>query len=108
MNRLYQTEGTVKKVLTEYSDSRNDDFILIYRVYKEINEEAVLRELFFEVMMNHTKYCLPSFESITRARRKVMNKHPELKPVERVVKARKEEELNYREYALDKGGIYAN
>ena len=99
MSNLYKTEGIVKKVLTEYEDSRNDDFVLIYRVYREINEDLVLRELFFEVMMNHVQYCLPSFESITRARRKLMNKHPELKPIERVMKVRKEEEVNYRDYA---------
>jgi len=50
-------------------------------------------------MMHHKEYRLPSFESITRARRKLVNKYPGLKPTEKVQKARKEEEVIYFEYA---------
>jgi len=31
MNKLYKTEEIVEKVLREYEDTRNDNFILIYR-----------------------------------------------------------------------------
>ena len=65
MTNLYKVEGLVKNILEIYEDTRNDDFVLIYRVYKEINESAMVRELFFEVMLNHKKYGLPAFESIT-------------------------------------------
>lgn len=99
MNKIFKTEEIVEKVLREYEDSRNDNFILIYRVYREINEDLVLRELFFEVMMNHTRYGIPSFETIVRCRRKLMNEYPELKPIKEVEEARKEEEILYMEYA---------
>lgn len=101
MSKLVKIEPIVKEVLEQYEDSRNDNFVLIYRVYKEINEDLVLRELFFEVMMNHKEYGLPSFEGITRARRKLMNEYPNLKPMKVVQKARKEEEVVYREYAME-------
>lgn len=101
MSKLAKIEPIVKEVLEQYEDSRNDNFVLIYRVYKEINEELVLRELFFEVMMNHKEYGLPSFEGITRARRKLMNEYPNLKPMKVVQEARKEEEIIYREYAME-------
>ena len=99
MNKIFKVEEVVEKVLREYEDSRNDNFILIYRVYREINEDLVLRELFFEVMMNHRQYNIPPFETIVRCRRKLMNKYPELKPTKEVEEARKEEEVLYKEYA---------
>lgn len=104
MNKLYKTEGLVEKVLKENIDTRNDDFTLIFRVYKEINEDLVLRELFFQVMLDHKKYNLPSFSSITRARRKLQNKYPELKPKKEVQEIRDKEEMNYFNYAVDEYG----
>ncbi len=101
MNKLYKIEGMVEKVLREYPDTRNDNFLLIYRVYREINEELVLRELFFQVMIYHKEYNLPSFSSITRARRKLIKQYPELKPNKRVQKLREKEEMNYFDYAVD-------
>lgn len=101
MNKLYRIEGLVEKVLREYPDARNDNFILVFRVYKEINEEAVLRELFLQIMLYHKKYGFPSFEGIVRARRKLVKQYPELKPTREVVKARDKEEMNYFDYAVD-------
>lgn len=99
MNKLYKVEGIVEKVLREHSDARNDNFILVFRVYKEINEEAVLRELFLQIMLYHKEYGFPAFESIVRARRKLVKQYPELKPNEVVEQARKEEEVIYKQYA---------
>lgn len=101
MNKLYKVEELVEKVLREYPDSRNDNFILIYRVYREINEDLVLRELFFQVMLYHKEYELPSFESITRARRKLQNKYPELKPTKEVQELRDKEEMTFFDYGVD-------
>ena len=101
MNKLYKVEELVEKVLREHTDSRDDNFILIYRVYREINEDLVLRELFFQVMLYHKEYKLPSFESITRARRKLQNKYPELKPSKEVQEIRDKEEMDYFKYATD-------
>ena len=97
---LYKIEDVVKEVLELYPDTRKDDFILIYRVYKEINEAAMIRELFCEIMINHHMYGLPAFESITRARRKVQKEYPEL-----ANKKTQEKRLNatadYINYAID-------
>lgn len=77
-NNLYTTEELVKKALILFEDAKSDDFVLIYRTYQLINENAVIREPFYHVMLNHKKYKLPPFESITRARRKLQNTYPEL------------------------------
>ena len=49
-------------------------------------------------MLNHKKYGFPSFGSVTRARRKIFEKHPELKPTE-TTKRRKKAEEEYKEYS---------
>lgn len=95
---LYKTEEVVERVLRQRKDTRSDDFILIYRVFKEINENAVIREPFYQIMLNHKEYGLPAIASVMRARRKVYEKYPYLKP-EKVTKLRKDKEEEYREYS---------
>ena len=99
--KLDKVENIVKKVLEEYPDSRNDDFVLIYRVYKEINESAMIRELFCEVMLNHKEYGLPAFESVSRARRKLQAEHEELRANKKVEEARINKTSEYIDYAID-------
>lgn len=100
MERFFKTEDLVKKVLIEFPDSRNNDDILIFRVYKELNEEAVIRELFCEIMLNRKEYGLPSYKTIERCRRKLVNQYPELAPTKDVQKLRDKEEMNYFDYAV--------
>lgn len=98
--KLNKVENIVKQVLTTYEDSRNDDFVLIYRVYKEINESAMIRELFCEVMLNHKAYGLPAFESVSRARRKLQAEHEELRANKKVEDARTNKTSEYIDYAI--------
>ena len=98
LNNLFKLEDIVKEVLENHVESRSDDFVLICRVYQKTNENCVIRELFIHTMLNHKEYNLPSFESITRCRRKVFEKHPELKPYS-TTKKRKELEEDYKEYS---------
>ena len=95
---LYTIEEKVEYVLREYEDARKDDFILIYRVFKEINENAVIRKPFYELMLNHYDYNFPAIASIMRARRKVYQKYPDLKP-EKATKARNKKIEEYKEYS---------
>lgn len=95
---LYTVEQKVEKILREYEDARKDDFILIYRVFKEYNKNAVTTETFYKIMLNHYDYNLPAIASIMRARRKIYQKYPELKP-EKVTQKRKEKEEEYKEYS---------
>lgn len=95
---LYKTEEVVEQVLREHRDTRADDFILIYRVFKEINENVVIREPFYHVMLNHKEYKLPAIASIMRARRKVYEKYPYLNP-KKAKEFRKQKEAEYREYS---------
>lgn len=83
-------EKIVLKLLKEYPITRKDDFILIAGVYKMLGVDV--SKSFKDVMKNHGK--LPSFESITRCRRKLQADNEEL--IDKASqKARKEEELKY-------------
>ena len=95
---LYTTEEVVERVLRFHEDSRSDDFVLIYRVFKEINENAVIREPFHHVMLNHKDYKFPAIASIMRARRKIYEKYPYLK-TKKVTNLRKVKEKKYKEYS---------
>lgn len=102
--KLKNLESMVLKILQKYEATRSDDFVLIYAVYREI---AVHKEICFnmpltdsfcDMMMNHKKYGFPSFESVTRTRRKIFETHPELKP-KKITKERKKAEEEYKEYS---------
>ena len=94
--KIKKVEQKVLKVLEERPETRSDDFILIYYVYKEYLDISVFR--FSSVMLHHNDLELPSFHSITRARRKIFEKFPELKP-KKVTKFRAEKEEEFKEYA---------
>lgn len=98
-NNIYKTEHIVRNVLNLYKDSRSDDFVLIYRVFKEVNENCVIREPFFQVMLHHIEYGLPAISTIMRCRRKIFKEQPELKP-KKVTKKREEKEAEFIEYAI--------
>lgn len=96
--KLKNLENIVLEVLKTQPLTRSDDFHLVLRVYQQLNEKAVTKELFCEIMLYHNEYGLPSFESITRARRKVFEKYPELKP-KKITELRAEKEKEFKEYA---------
>ena len=85
----------VKACLEKYPEARDDDMILYaYIVYKVSDLKANIG--FYTVMKYHDKYNLPSYESVTRARRKVQEKEPRLRGAKHG--RRKELEEEYRDY----------
>ncbi len=92
MRRRNEIKKAVAKILKQDELARRDDSYLILRVVEEI-EPNMASQTFVNVMLN-AKYKGISFESITRARRKYLNDHPELKDTE-TEQARREEEENY-------------
>ena len=82
----------VKDLLTKYPDLRDSDRKLIWAVcWKkqliQVNEEKMLSRMLY---MNFLQ--APSFESITRARRKVQELHPELQSRQAVFEVRQDKE----------------
>ena len=94
-------KNIVKNTLTNIEKTRNDDYMLTYFVIKKYLDEKNLKiEYFYQIMMFHKTYGLPSIESITRARRLLQRKYPELRADREVEKIRAEEEKQYREMAM--------
>ena len=93
-------QNIVKDTLTNIERTRNDDYILTYFVIKKYLDDRNMKiDDFFQVMIFHKTYGLPSIESITRARRLLQRKFPELKADREVEMIRAKEEERYREIA---------
>lgn len=95
--KLLTTEKRVENAMLEYPETRANDFLLILRVYEQIKPE--IRYIRLEkVMYKHKEYGLPSFASITRARRKILAKFPELRDAG-ATEIRLKEQEEYLEYS---------
>lgn len=99
MSRCSKVEPVVRKVLEEKEYTREDDFLLVYNVFKEFMPDIDNYD-FKDIMINHREYGLPYFESVRRTRQKLQSKHPELSSSEETRRNRKLEEADYISYAL--------
>ena len=97
MAKLKKIEYLVREVLEINKMARDDDFYLVLNVYGEICPNVRDKD-FSYVMANHKQLKLPSFESITRARRKLQAEYPELRGSEEVRGRRSKEEDKFRKY----------
>lgn len=100
MSKIKKTEIIVKSILEDNKEARDDDFLLVSLVCRRYCP-GIIGETFTEVLAQHKRYGLPSFESITRARRKLQATHEELRGSEQVRRIRDEEEENFRDYAKE-------
>lgn len=95
MAQLNKYHRLVFSILETHKETRGDDFLLFNQVLKELNLNNCDIDY---ILRNHAILGIPSFETITRCRRKIQHNNPELRgEAMRVI--RKEEERQYREYA---------
>lgn len=85
----------VKKILLENPATRDDD-MLLYGAFCATFNLVAPDATFYEIMSTAKKRGLPSYESITRARRRVQELEPYLGGEKR--KERQEEAEIYRRY----------
>ena len=96
MPKFFTMEKIVLQILEENPTARQDDYILMLKVCEKTNPDAALCN-FGMVMKNH-HFFLPNWETVTRCRRKIQAKRPDLvAPV--TARRRRKEEEKYREYA---------
>ena len=99
MEKLKKIEHIVEKVLEVNEEARKNNDILYICVCEHFNPDVSSQTLkHFLMTRNQTVY--PAYESVTRARRKVFEKRPELKP-EQVTRLREQMEGVYVDYALN-------
>ena len=98
-------EKYVLKVLENFKYARDDDMLLYYHTCKlmALNRKGKFTEpTFFELAATHKQLGFPSYETVSRARRKIVNgSRPDLQSAERK-KIRQEQIPDYVNYALDK------
>ena len=99
MDRLKKIENVVEKVLELRKDSRENDDIL-YLCTCEYFHRGISSMTLRDFLKTRNKIGCPNFESVTRARRKVFEKRPELKP-EKITKIREDMEEIYINYAIN-------
>lgn len=98
MDNLRTIQDIVEKILKEEKLSRDSDHLLYYFFCKRIKPE-ILEDKYGDILLDFNAYGLPTFESVSRIRRKVQNLYPELRSNEKVVDWRKEREEAFEEYS---------
>ncbi len=99
MERLKKIENVVEKILEIREDTRENDDIL-YLCVCEYFHRGVSSMTLKNFLKGRNEISCPNFASVTRARRKVFEKRPELKP-EKVTKLREDMEEVYVDYAIN-------
>ena len=100
MRNLKTIENKVKTILKKNEEARNDDMVLYLALFNLCLKAAGAIPL-AEIMTQHRSLGLPSFESVSRTRRKLQAQHPELAGSRPVQKMRATGEKAYRRYAKE-------
>ena len=97
--KLNSAKEKIKDVLFCYPDARNDDAKLCYYVYKNIIPN-IDDYSFKDIMFNHKRLKLPSFETIRRTRADIQNKEKLLLADDTTRLARMENEKEFHDYFI--------
>ena len=98
VRKLRNLEKVVEKILRKSELAREDDCYLILEVVREMFPFEA-GKTFAQVMFGAKSKGI-SFESITRCRRKIQKKYPELRDNE-VAEIRNEEQEEYKKFAKE-------
>ena len=104
MEKLGKITDDVKEILEKDAAARDSDNVLMYKylgiIGNRINVDfdRVSVTSFFK---NVGKNGIPSLETVGRCRRKLQEKHPELRGSEYVERKRREREDDFRSYARE-------
>ena len=102
--KLVNTAAIVKTILEEMPEARDDDYLLWLKVIERVaaihNIPDVTTGMPFGTFLSMAKYSkFPHFETVSRTRRKIQEKFPELRGTIQTAVARAKEERDYRDFA---------
>lgn len=97
MANIAKIEPLVLQILEDHAETRSDDYLLFLKVTQRM-KPSLVGKTFLDVMNGHFKYGLPNWESVTRARRKIQSKRPDLCD-DRTILRRADREKEFKEYA---------
>ena len=98
--RFFKYETTVAFILKKYEGTRGDDKLLYYWVLREEGFNTKLSLEDFLLGSFHGS-GFPNFDTITRVRRKLQEKYPELRPPKGDQIRREDAEQEYLDYARE-------
>lgn len=96
--KIENLERIVRQALERNKSARDDDHMLYIEV-AYIIDPALVNVNFKMNFLNAKEVGLPPFESVSRARRKIQEKYPELRATAKVQEARKNKQLEFEEYS---------
>ena len=83
MGKRKQIEESVERVLKEYKEARGNDDVLYVLVCEDFY--TGIKEFKFGIVMRYRQDLnIPSYSSVSRARRRLQAEHEELKPSEKI------------------------
>lgn len=97
MSRMSNLEPLVLNALVNDDRCKKDDFILYLSVIEQMGIDTSIT--INSVLKNHNLFKLPSFESVSRCRRKLQERDISLKD-ENTALIRERERQDYEDYAL--------
>jgi hypothetical protein len=91
---LKQLKDIVIETLKQFDFTRGDDDLLYLNVLIKLDAKIPTENLIVDMRLAdfftyRKRYGFPSFESVSRCRRKAQEEHPELRPRKQVQEARK-------------------
>lgn len=96
---LKQVEETVENILRHMASTRNDD-MLLYSVYvQQVTGSANNLQKVFADSHYRKEHKVSSFGSVSRTRRKLQQKHEELRANKTIERYRGEREVEFKTYA---------
>lgn len=98
MARISKYENVVHAILLDKAATRSDDKLLYYWVLKE---EGFYTGVSLAAFLCGGNDIYPNYDSISRVRRKLQEKYPELRPSKNDQIRRQEAEEDFIEYARE-------
>lgn len=98
MGKMQGIEKNVRAVLEKYPESRGNDFVLYAMYIKENTPELATVGLIY-ALLEAQRLGMPSYESVTRARRKIQQFNEDLRPPEKAAAARQAKIAEFKKYA---------
>jgi hypothetical protein len=99
--RLSTTAKIVLEVLTDLPETRDNDYLLWLHTIKRVDPACNTDMSFNHFIVFAKEMGIPQFETVSRARRKVQEQHPELKGTAKVQRAREDLEVDFKEFARE-------
>lgn len=104
MKKILTTKNLVKTILTEMPETRDDDNLLwletLRASVRDFKYGSKMCDLTLAyVLKSINRLGLPSFGTVSRARRKLQEEYPELRGSENARRGRAKKEQTFKEFA---------